>query len=76
MMQTLVKSAAPFQGSVDIEDVHKIFKPTKISGNLLGPSEDLIIQSFSIPSSYKVVGMTSDYESWILSCLSKISDEL
>ena len=31
--------------SVDIEDVHKIFKPTKISGNLLGPnptSEDLI----------------------------------
>jgi hypothetical protein len=62
--------------SVDIEDVHKIFKPTKISGNLLGPSEDLIIQSFSIPSSYKVVGMTSDYESWILSCLSKISDNI
>jgi predicted O-methyltransferase YrrM len=62
--------------SVDIEDVHKIFKPIKISEDLLGPSEDLIIQSFSIPSSYKVVGMTSDYESWILSCLSKISDNI
>ena len=34
------------------------------------------MQSFSIPSSYKVVGMTSDYESWILSCLSKISDNI
>ena len=62
--------------SVDIEAVHDIFKPTKISEDLLGPNEDLIIQSFSIPSSYKVVGMTSDYESWILSCLSKISDNI
>ena len=29
-----------------------------------------------MPSSYNVVGMTSDYESWILSCLSKISDNI
>ena len=49
--------------SVDIEAVHKIFEPAKISEDLLGPNEDLIIQSFSIPSSYKVVGMTFDYES-------------
>ena len=62
--------------SVDIEAVHEIFEPVKISEDLLGPNEDLIIQSFSIPSSYKVVGMTSDYESWILSCLSKISDNI
>ena len=62
--------------SVDIENVHKIFKPIKISENLLGPKDNLIIQSFSIPESYKVVGMTSDYESWILSCLSKISDNI
>jgi predicted O-methyltransferase YrrM len=62
--------------SVDIENVHKIFEPIKISENLLGPSNNLIIQSFSIPSSYKVVGMTSDYESWILSCLSKVSDNI
>mgnify|MGYP006084358643 CR=1 FL=1 len=59
--------------SVDIENVHEIFEPKKISENLLGPSDDLIIQSFSVPASYKVVGMTSDYESWILSCLSKVS---
>ena len=49
--------------TVDIENVHEIFKPIKISENLLGPSDNLIIQSFSVPSSYKVVGMTSDYES-------------
>ena len=62
--------------SVNIESVHEIFKPVKISDNLLGPRDDLIIQSFSIPSSYQVVGMTSDYESWILSCLSKVSDDI
>ena len=62
--------------SVDIESVHEIFEPKKISENLLGPGDDLIIQSFSVPSSYNVVGMTSDYESWILSCLSKVSDNI
>jgi predicted O-methyltransferase YrrM len=62
--------------SVDLESVHKIFEPVRISNNLLGPGDDLIIQSFSIPSSYQVVGMTSDYESWILSCLSKVSDNI
>ena len=62
--------------SVDIENVHEIFEPKKISKNLLGPGDNLIIQSFSVPSSYNVVGMTSDYESWILSCLSKISDNI
>ena len=62
--------------SVDIENVHEIFEPVKISENLLGPRDDLIIKSFSVPSSYQVVGMTSDYESWILSCLSKVSDDI
>ena len=62
--------------SVDIENVHEIFEPKKISKNLLGPGDNLIIQSFSVPLSYNVVGMTSDYESWILSCLSKISDNI
>ena len=61
---------------VDIESVHEIFEPKKISENLLGPGDNLIIQSFSVPSSYNVVGMTSDYESWILSCLSKVSDNI
>ena len=62
--------------SIEIESVHEIFKPKKISENLLGPNDNLIIQSFSVPSSYQVVGMTSDYESWILSCLSKVSDNI
>jgi len=62
--------------SMDIESVHEIFEPIKISKNLLGPNDNLIIKSFSVPSSYKVVGMTSDYESWILSCLSKVSDNI
>ena len=62
--------------SVDIESVHEIFEPKRISENLLGPGDNLIIKSFSVPSSYNVVGMTSDYESWILSCLSKISDNI
>ncbi|WP_415323500.1 class I SAM-dependent methyltransferase [Candidatus Pelagibacter sp. Uisw_127] len=62
--------------SVEIENVHEIFKPNKITDNLLGPSDDLIIKSFSIPQSYKIVGMTTDYESWILSCLSKISKNI
>ena len=62
--------------SVNIETVHEIFEPVKISENLLGPRDDLIIKSFSVPSSYQVVGMTSDYESWILSCLSKVSDDI
>tara|TARA_B110000238_G_scaffold4685_1_gene4668 strand:- start:201 stop:971 length:771 start_codon:yes stop_codon:yes gene_type:complete len=62
--------------STNIESVHKIFEPVKISENLLGPNDQLIIQSFSVPSSYKVVGMTSDYESWILSCLSKVSNNI
>jgi predicted O-methyltransferase YrrM len=62
--------------SIDIESVHRVFEPVKISENLLGPNDNLIIQSFSIPPSYKVVGMTSDYESWILSCLSKVSDNI
>ena len=62
--------------TVEIESVHEIFKPKKINDNLLGPSEDLIIKSFSVPESYKIVGMTTDYESWILSCLSKISNNI
>ena len=40
---------------------------------LKGPKEDVIIKSFSISNDNKVVGMTSDYEAWIISSLSKIS---
>jgi predicted O-methyltransferase YrrM len=61
---------------IDIIDVHKIFHLKEISKNLKGPKEDVIIQSFSITPSNNIVGMTSDYEAWIISSLSKISKKI
>ena len=61
---------------IDITDVHEIFHLKQISKNLKGPKEDVIIKSFSITSSNNIVGMTSDYEAWIISSLSKISKKI
>ena len=61
---------------VDIFEVHEIFKSEKISSNLIGPKKDAIIKSFCISPDNKVVGMTSDYEGWILATLSKISSRI
>ena len=61
---------------VDIFEVHKIFESEKISSNLIGPKKDAIIKSFCISPNNKVVGMTSDYEAWILATLSKISSKI
>ena len=61
---------------IDISDVHKIFYLKEISKNLKGPKKDVIIQSFSITPSNNIVGMTSDYEAWIISSLSKISKKI
>ena len=61
---------------IDITDVHKIFHLKEISKNLKGPKEDVIIKSFSITPSNNIVGMTSDYEAWIISSLSKISKKI
>ena len=61
---------------IDITDVHEIFHLNEISKNLKGPKEDVIIKSFSITPSNNVVGMTSDYEGWIISSLSKISKKI
>ena len=61
---------------IDIIDIHKIFHLKKISKNLKGPKEDVIIKSFSITPSNNIVGMTSDYEAWIISSLSKISKKI
>tara|TARA_A100000164_G_scaffold361072_1_gene375420 strand:- start:16 stop:801 length:786 start_codon:yes stop_codon:yes gene_type:complete len=61
---------------IDITDVHKIFHLKKISNNLKGPKENVIIQSFSITPGNNIVGMTSDYEAWIISSLSKISKKI
>ena len=61
---------------IDITDVHNIFHLKEISKNLKGPKEDVIIQSFSITPGNNIVGMTSDYEAWIISSLSKISNKI
>ena len=62
--------------TIDVTDVHEIFKLNKISNNLSGPKKDVIIKSFSISSNNNIVGMTSDYEAWIISSLSKISQNI
>ena len=61
---------------IDITDIHEIFDLKEISKNLKGPKEDVIIKSFSITPSNNIVGMTSDYEAWIISSLSKISKKI
>ena len=40
---------------------------------MYGPKEDVIVKNFCIPSNNKIVGMTSNYEAWIISSLSKVS---
>jgi len=61
---------------IDITDIHKVFHLKEISKNLKGPKDDVIIKSFSISPSNNIVGMTSDYEAWIISSLSKISKKI
>ncbi len=62
--------------TVEITDINEAFKPNKISEKLLSPKDDVFIKSFSIPESFNVVGMTSDYEAWILSVLAKRSNKI
>ena len=59
--------------SADLEKLSDIFINSKIDENLYGPKEDVIVKNFCIPSNNKIVGMTSNYEAWIISSLSKVS---
>ena len=61
---------------IDITEIHEIFKLREISENLKGPTKDVIIKTFSISSSNKIVGMTSDQEAWIIASLSRISKNI
>ncbi len=61
---------------VDITSLNQIFSLNSISSNLKGPKENTIVKSFSITSDNKIVGMTSDYEAWIISSLSKKSKNI
>tara|TARA_B100000787_G_scaffold150053_1_gene122344 strand:- start:1038 stop:1823 length:786 start_codon:yes stop_codon:yes gene_type:complete len=62
--------------SKDTSDLHQIFATKKISDNLFGPAEEAIIRSFCISVENDIKGMTSDYEAWILSSLSKVSKNI
>jgi predicted O-methyltransferase YrrM len=61
--------------SVDLVEVNEIFLPSKVS-KFKFPKEDAVTKSFFINPSFTVVGMTSDYEAWILSCLAKSSKNI
>ena len=61
---------------INISDFDQIFDEKIISKNLKGPKEDAIIKSFNISPQNKIVGMTSDYEAWIISALSKKSNKI
>jgi hypothetical protein len=61
--------------SVDLVEVNEIFLPSKVS-KFKFPKEDVVTKSFFINPSFAVVGMTSDYEAWILSCLAKSSKNI
>ena len=60
---------------VSLEVVDNIFESKKI-GNLKSPNQDMFVKLFCIPHEWGVAGMTSEYESWILSCLSKKSKNI
>ena len=59
---------------INITELDQIFEEKFISENLKGPKEETIIKSFIISPHNKIVGMTSDYEAWIISVLSKKSN--
>ena len=62
--------------TVDLNELNDIFLNKQIDKNLLGPKEEVIVKSFCIDKNNKIVGMTSDYEAWIISSLSKISNKI
>jgi len=61
--------------SIDLVEVNEIFLPYKDS-KFKFPKEDVVTKSFFINPSFAVVGMTSDYKAWILSCLAKSSKNI
>ena len=61
---------------INITELDQVFDEKFISKNLKGPKEETIIKSFIISPQNKIVGMTSDYEAWIISVLSKKSNNI
>jgi predicted O-methyltransferase YrrM len=61
--------------SVDLGEVNNIFLPLE-NIEFQFPKEDTLIKNFFINPSFNVVGMTSDYEAWIMCCLAKSSKNI
>ena len=62
--------------SVKLEKLDSIFINNQIDKNLHGPKQDVIVKNFCVEAENNIVGMTSDYEAWIISSLSKISNKI
>ena len=61
---------------IDVTKLHNIFELKEVTKNLKGPKDDAVVKSFGVTSNNKIVGMTSDYEAWIISTISKISKNI
>ena len=62
--------------TTDLDELSDIFLNKQIDKNLSGPKQEVIVKNFCINKENKIVGMTSDYEAWIISSLSKISNKI
>ena len=62
--------------SVELDHVDQIFLTDQIDKKLYGPKPEVIVKNFCIQGNNNIVGMTSDYEAWIISSLSKISNNI
>ena len=61
--------------SYNIDDLDDSFVPQK-KDTLLCPTDNSVVNFFCIPSNFNVVGMTSDFEAWILAVFSKKSKKI
>ena len=61
--------------SVNLSEVNQIFLPSK-NVKYKFPKEEVVIKNFYIDPSFQIVGQTTDYEAWILSCFAKFSKNI
>jgi predicted O-methyltransferase YrrM len=62
--------------SVSLSEIHPMFLPIQNIDKCKFPKEDVVIKGFVIDKSFEIIGQTSDYEAWILSCFAKISKNI
>jgi hypothetical protein len=62
--------------SVDLSNIHEVFLSNVNIKEHNFPKEEAVVKNFFIDPSFKLVGLTSDYESWILSCIAKYSKNI